>query len=51
MESMMTVITAFLSSSLPVLGLCLATGCAALFTWRNVPTPQPVPVRVRSRRR
>ncbi|MBB2204092.1 hypothetical protein [Gluconacetobacter takamatsuzukensis] len=48
---MMTVITAFLSSSLPVLGLCLAMGCAALAAWRNAPAPQPVPVRVRSRRR
>jgi hypothetical protein len=50
MESMMTVIATFLSSSLPIVGLSVLMGCAALNAWRATPAPRLVPVRVRTRR-
>ncbi|GBQ33050.1 hypothetical protein AA13594_2531 [Gluconacetobacter azotocaptans DSM 13594] len=50
MESTMTAISAFLSSSLPLVCVSVLMGCAAIQAWRAQPTPRPVPVRVRNRR-
>ncbi|GBQ81244.1 hypothetical protein AA13595_0568 [Gluconacetobacter johannae DSM 13595] len=50
MESTMTAISAFLSSSLPLLCVSVLMGCAAIQAWRAQPAPRAVPVRVRDRR-